>query len=681
MAGLEDLGALWEKTTGEHIDFKPKKEEDGKVRILKAKSEGGKVIPGAKPDDSATAPYNFIPLPQKILASELDEYRKSIFAGNKEARDAFKDFILAKGKNSGYLEMDFETLTPLFIGGNERNSEESFAVGGDTILPGSSIRGMVKNVFKILTCGAMRAKEDITPRHLYYRCLMASKKNAPFNVALCEHYTDKMTSMDEEGNVKKNAKPGFLVKLHGDYFIYPTVENKMHSILIKDYQEDYSHDVSKSCVRWTKDKAICVTAVLNTKVLKTKAGIEHFMEITPPEERFKLGKQYFKYLNFSEIDKAESHRLPVPDDVIEEYKSDNNRRGVDLLCDTDSAKNIKSGAEARKIFDIAGIESIVPCFYIEDNGRVAAFGHGQSFRVAYDSSVIDAVPQQLQESTIDFTDAVFGLSNEKASWASRVYFDDALPVGDVKKATEADYSHVLMQPNPTSFQLYLKQDNDKQLLHWDSNGATIRGYKFYWHTKNGDGRSWMANEDERKLTDKVLHKIRPIIAGNRFTGKIRFKNLSDVELGALLKVFALSSKENKEEIAFKLGQGKAIGLGSVRLDAKLYIENKKASSVLFDENGWKDSCAETDMGSFIKCFEAYVEKKNLARSYNAELESLRMAMDYASTKLPNMEKATELLRSKYDPVTGAMSPNEKFKGRNILPDMKVVLRRAGKVKK
>jgi len=679
MAGLEDLGKLWETKTGEHIEYKPKKESDGKVRIIKSNDTGNNAPAGAKPEASATAPYNFIPLPQKILASELDDYRKMIFADNSEARAAFKEFILDKGRNSGYLTLDFETKTALFIGGNEKNSEESFAVADDTILPGSSIRGMVKNVFKILTCGAMRAKEDITPRHLYYRCLMAPK-SAPYNVALCNHYKDKMTSTDFEGRIKKSAKPGFLVRLHGDYFIYPMVEEKIHSILIKDYQNEYSHDVSKSCVKWGKDKAICVTAVLNTRGLKTKDQIEAFIRNTPPERRNMLGKQYFKYLNFNEIDKAETHRLPVPDEVIEEYKSDNNRRGVDLLCDSEGSRNIKSGAEARKILDVPGIEAIVPCFYIEDNDRVSAFGHGQSFRVAYDSSVIDAVPQQLQENTIDFTDAVFGLSNEKASWASRVYFDDALPVGDVKKAPEADFSHVLMQPNPTSFQLYLKQDNDKQLLHWDSKGATIRGYKFYWHAKNGDGRSWMANGDERKLTEKVLHKIRPVLAGNRFTGKIRFKDLSDVELGALLKVFSLSSKDKKEEIAFKLGQGKAIGLGSVHIDATLYLEDKKASRVLFDENGWKDSCTKTDMGSFIKIFEAYVEKKNLAHSYNAELESLRMAMDYASTKLPNMERATELLRSDYDPVTGAMSPNKKFKERNILPDMKVVLRRAEKVK-
>ena len=182
------------------------------------------------------------------------------------------------------------------------------------------------------------------------------------------------------------------------------------------------------------------------------------------------------------------------------------------------------------------------------------------------------------------------------------------------------------------------------------------------------------------MTEEVLHRIRPILAGNRFKGRLRFHNLSDVELGALVRVFALAS-ENKEDIAFKLGQGKSIGLGSVHIDAKLYLEDKKAARVLFDENGWKNPCTEADMSTFIKSFESYVEEKKLSNSYNAELESLRMAMDYASTKLPNMEKATELLRSKYDPVTGAMSPNEKFKGRNILPDMKVVLRRAGKVKK
>ncbi|SHF14875.1 TIGR03986 family type III CRISPR-associated RAMP protein [Schwartzia succinivorans] len=655
MAGLEDLGALWEDKYGKEIEE-------------------------AKPEATATAPYNFIPLPNSILPAELDDYRKKIFSGNKEERAAFKEFILNKGKNSGYLKLDFETKTPLFIGGNETNGEESFAVGDDTILPGSSIRGMVKNVFKILTCGAMRPKEDITPRHLYYRCLMAN--DAPCNVGLCNHYKEKMTSTDSEGSVRKNAKPGFLVKLRGDYFIYPMREGKIHSILIKDYQDEYSSTIRKSHVEWDNDKAICVTAVLDEEGLKTKEEIDAFIEETPADERSALGKQYFKYFIFSEIDKSEAHRIQVPDEVIEEYKGDKNRRGVNLLSDKKADTNIKRKRDARKVLDVEGIESIVPCFYIENNGRVSAFGHGQSFRIAYDSSVTDAVPRQLQESTIDFADAVFGLSDEKASWASRVHFDDAVPEGDVKKSDEADYSHVLVQPNPTSFQLYLKQDDDKQLMHWDSEGATIRGYKFYWHTKNGDGTSWKANEYEQKLGGKVLHKIRPILAGNRFTGKIHFHNLSDVELGALLRVFSLASDKNKEDIAFKLGQGKSIGLGSIHVDAtKLYLEDKKVAKVLFDEHGWVNSSAEKDMGPFIKSFESYVREKKLTASYEAVLNGLRMAMDYAATELPDMKAATELLKSTYKLRRNgriSVSPNGKFKNRNILPDMKTVLSRAGK---
>ena len=74
--------------------------------------------------------------------------------------------------------------------------------------------------------------------------------------------------------------------------------------------------------------------------------------------------------------------------------------------------------------------------------------------------------------------------------------------------------------------------------------------------------------------------------------------------------------------------------------------------------------------------------KEISRFFSVSIDDLicSLIISKPSTKLPNMEKATELLRSDYDPVTGAMSPNKKFKERNILPDMKVVLRRAEQVK-
>ena len=54
-----------------------------------------------------------------------------------EIRLNFKDFILKEGALSGKLELEMETVTPCFIGGN---GEEFFAPDGTPTIPGSSLR-------------------------------------------------------------------------------------------------------------------------------------------------------------------------------------------------------------------------------------------------------------------------------------------------------------------------------------------------------------------------------------------------------------------------------------------------------------------------------------------------------------------------------------------------------------
>lgn len=122
----------------------------------------------------ATAAYNFIPLPDKILPADLDAYRKDLLSDDEVRRHkAFRAFLNKKGNLSGHIDLDMETLTPLFIGGN---GEQPFSPAGRVILPGSTIRGMVKNLLKIVSCGSWRGDEDVNDRHVYFRCLMATKK-------------------------------------------------------------------------------------------------------------------------------------------------------------------------------------------------------------------------------------------------------------------------------------------------------------------------------------------------------------------------------------------------------------------------------------------------------------------------------------------------------------------------
>ena len=71
--------------------------------------------------DYATSAYNFIQLPERILEAPVEKTAvpQTDVADNKQRVLAFKNYVKTEGKHSGYIQLDIEALTPLFIGGEE----------------------------------------------------------------------------------------------------------------------------------------------------------------------------------------------------------------------------------------------------------------------------------------------------------------------------------------------------------------------------------------------------------------------------------------------------------------------------------------------------------------------------------------------------------------------------------
>ena len=63
--------------------------------------------------------------------------------------------------------------------------------------------------------------------------------------------------------------------------------------------------------------------------------------------------------------------------------------------------------------------------------------------------------------------------------------------------------------------------------------------------------------------------MRPVKPRTTFKGRVRFENLSDVELGALLSALQLPSSQRHQ-----IGMGKPLGMGSVRIEATLHITKR-----------------------------------------------------------------------------------------------------------
>ena len=565
-----------------------------------------------KPSD-ATAAYNFIGLPDAILPAELDAYRADLLSGDEaRRRAAMQRFLAEKGKLSGAILLDIEALTPLYIG-TAPETARHFSLAGHPILPGSSIRGMVKNLAKIITCGSLHGDEDIYDRHLYYRCLMAPRSAPRWMGALNKAYRARMsgtkTVIGKDGRKSqkpmKKARTGFLVRMQDDScYVYPLLAgHEAKRVLITEYQDLTKEEIGdrESRVSWREEVAYIITGSQRAdRLVRTWDEYRRICKTNP----HRVGKQFVRSVSLRDGDWNEGHRILVPPEVAESYVKDTSRQGVNLF-DRDSYLEAEE-ARALGAKLPATAASVVPCGYLEEKGRISAFGHGLDFRIPYKSSILDAVPQVLQEDTIDFVTAMFG---SKELWAGRVFFEDAEPVGEVT-ALAAAPAHPLLSPNPTSYQLYLKQERGRDLRHWDTPNAQIRGYKLYWHRKTAD---WKATAEEKK-NKNVVRTIAPLAQGSRFCGKIRFEHLTPLELGALLMVFDMEGAG--ANLAYKLGAGKAMGLGSVKIIPHLLLEREDCYETLFSADG-QFAPAEQEAGTqpYLDAFAHYVENSKLARSW------------------------------------------------------------------
>ena len=431
----------------------------------------------AKDYDTATAPYNFVSLPQGVLTSPIEGDAMS----DAERVEHYRAHILAKGRLSGRIDLEIKTLTPVFVGtGVDAGDavENFFAPTGIPVIPGSSLRGMIKNLFKIVTCSAMRAGEDYHDQALYFRSVAGGALQSVYNKRVPREHTEA----------------GYLIhtKTEQQYYICPTDYET-----VRDRNAVQKHE---SKIFWDQPKngwATCYTGKIGNK--------KHYTVHQPC---------------------LWQERLPVSAEVIAAYQNDKAREGLNLLADRKTSQ-AKWGNDAAAFTNDPEIDFVIPCFYQEENGSVLHFGFGRFYRISYRMSVSDHVID-VNVPVVDYADALFG---RKELWASRLAFTDALPEEQPQMDTP-DFPKILISPKPTAVQLYLEQKHGRErLAHWDSKGVAIRGYKLYWHQK--DDADWRGEKpkegDERR-------KIQPVKKGTKFFGSIRFERLSEDELGALLKV-------------------------------------------------------------------------------------------------------------------------------------------------
>ena len=554
----------------------------------------------------AHAPYNFIPLNDTVV--EAEEIPGSDFPLN----------TYHQSRHTGWIDIDIETQTPLYIrdalspeeDASDKVNSDFFSPTGQPQIPGSSLRGMIRTLVEIVSFGKFGASDR--DKRFYFRGL-ADKSN------LRKEYQEHMSSFDRKSRRAIYKMSAGLLRKRGkfDYEILPA--EKFWQI--------------------AKPKAQGIIKKLKNR----RYGEFNFYEI---EEGYLVvsGNMRNKKKDWViAFPPSNAKAFPIPEEDVRDYNDDATRADtVPNLINLANREQYRKG---------------VPCFYVmfrDRSGRSrVSFGHTAMFRLAYEKTVGEHIPDSHNDDgKIDIAEAIFG---NETTFAGRVFFEDAkLNPGQTDVLMGEGTPKILSSPKPTTFQHYLTQNSNdiRQLNHYNTN-ATIRGNKLYWHKS---GKNWQETDEAAITKHKTQYtKINPVKPHTKFTGRIRFENLSDVELGALL--FSLDLPKG---CFHKVGMGKPLGLGSIKITPKLYLSNREErysslfAEVELAEESEKIATLKQDFGAHI-CKQ--IGKPDATDLWNVDrLQELRTMLDFE--KGVKLEKHNEYM---------TITPENEFKDRPVLP--------------
>lgn len=511
------------------------------------------------------APYNFVPF--------KEEKRVYSVPDTPTPHNSVADNLL-----SGEISYEFESKTPVFVDDGTDSHHFHKNAWGEYSIPGSSIRGLIRNNVQIL--GFSSFADDIDDYALMYRNVANGAEKKTYNKILGS--TSLPLNKGKNISVLKNVKAGYIKKEGSHYVIHQTCVDKIK----QEYGERNYYILNERKIaeekrngnrKFSYDFLIQNGRELTQNLLdeefvpyKDKNGNQHYegqknpfyrpgfeavsYEMKELQNVTNLGKEgkyskrgYLIRTGFMKEKKAiyvipeiamEKPVIRIPEKDIEAFRIDFKKR----------ENTIQKGI--RDFFDLPKEDNqIKPVFYIEYGGRLY-FGFTPRLRLFYDHTIKEGIPKNQKARKLDYAKAIFGYSDENGSYRSRVSFSDA--VAEPASEEGKEYSVILAEPKPTSYLDYL--DQTKGTVSYNTDSFQLRGVKQYWLHREEQVDSYDGNKDN------VMSVLHPLKKGTCFRGTVRFQNLKEDELGLLLWAIRLETAS-----WMNLGKAKAYGFGNVQL--------------------------------------------------------------------------------------------------------------------
>lgn len=504
---------------------------------------------------------------------------------------------------TGYIDFEIETKTPLFIPNTSRqeieivedknknkkiehiNLEFFSYIEKDSkknyeeiepVIPGSSIRGMIRNIYETLTNSCLSVIDDDS--------ILYKRTN--------DHYSPGLLKINNDGSVDLYKADVFTIKFeYLDIEVNEGEKVKFNLINPKDRRDRRCKNVVSATQKdekrtnegyivkgengFNKKNAhiFCSIKINNRDILVKKnislKGLEYAIESYSSE---KINKDYKK-------DGKGKHK------GYKKYKDE-----LDKFLNNNG----------EKYFPVYYSEII---FENNKNKKLYYLSPACITKEVYNNSVKDLLnkngnynPCQNKKYLCPAC-RLFGMVGESEdknkqadSVSSFIRIEDGILLNDKNtKLEDIYYGKVTLQelssPKISSTEFYLQKPVDADFWTYDyyvKNGKIyedfpkISGRKFYWHHPKVNFPECDKTERNRTVT--------PIKEGVKFKSKLYFENISEKQLKQLIWICNISSDGN---LGYKLGMGKPIGLGSVKLKVnnvkiRSFMKNNKLGYYLDD---------------------------------------------------------------------------------------------------
>ena len=551
------------------------------------------------------APYNFVPLSDWVY-----EQPKGVLIS--------QDLPSPEGL-SGVLKIELTTNSPLLVGGEqikEPNGQTKVPFfrlpNAKLAIPGSSIRGMIRNVLEIATFGKMRMVDDkryglrdISGKYVkevYRSSLFGSDPNNPHPLQsgflrrgadgspeITPCLFTKVSHIDME---ERLAIKGGLIFRRGD-------------TVLKKYQKwekcartaGWPYPATGGQAKYDPAKGELPTIHFSMGEMRTvnpekpqsgatnlgKGSLQGTLVFTGQvSERIpgRKGGKYKDFIFFSPNEKAVLVCDKVPKMVWQAFRSIHGDDGKPLKRfenteeQPNSLKGVYPWMDFWKDRFFKGLD--VPVFFrLDPLGRVMTMGLAYMFKRSCDYSIGDVIDRtsdlHRRADVLDFPERLFGRVGEEGeahdSLKGRVSFGVLCPKDNTPKPSWGSPT-ILNGPKPTYFPNYMVQKdalNGKlqgrgvQYSTFMDEESKIRGWKRYPARPENAVKQQILGE---KQSSKVQVVLETLPKGVKFTGKVRFHNLLPAELGAILWALEWGGRAN---LSHSLGMGRSFGFGQVSL--------------------------------------------------------------------------------------------------------------------